>query len=91
MKKYIFKVKVIYIYTCDYKMTEMDERQEFLISMYNADIYNDLLDYMDYKNQSELLMNLNAGDISKFFSQFLTFKIPKEEEFIENDTDDEYI
>ena len=70
----------------------MDEKEEFLISMYNADIYNDLLDYMEYKNRSELLMNLNAGDISKFFSQFLTFNIPNEEEFIENYTDDdEYI
>ena len=26
-----------------------------------ADIYNELLDYMEYKKPSELLINLNAG------------------------------
>jgi hypothetical protein len=69
----------------------MNENEDFLISMCEADIYNDLLDYMEYKKHSELLMNLNAVKISDFFSQFITFKIPEDEEFIENYYDDEFM
>ena len=69
----------------------MNENTDFLISMCEADIYNDLMDYMEYKERSELLINLDAGKISDFFSQFITFKIPEDEEFIENDYDDEFM
>jgi len=69
----------------------MNENEDFLMSMREADIYNELLDYMEYKKTSELLINLNAGKISDFFSQFITFKIPEEEVFIENYYDDDFI
>ena len=69
----------------------MNENTDFLISMCEADIYNDLMDYMEYKERSELLINLNADKISDFFSQFITFKIPEEEVFIENYYDDDFM
>jgi len=68
----------------------MDENEDFLISMYQADVYDSLLDYMEYKKDSILLINLNANKISKFFDQFTTFKIPEVEDTIENDIDGDY-
>ena len=68
----------------------MDENEDFLISMYQADVYDSLLDYMEYKKYSILLINLNANKISKFFDQFTTFKITEVEDTIENDIDGDY-
>ena len=62
--------------------------EDFIISMHEADIYNDLLDFRDYTKDSELLINLDANKICNFFSQYITFKIPEEDTFIESD--DEY-
>lgn len=69
----------------------MNETDDFLISMYEADIYNDLLDYMEYKKDSELLINIDATKVADFFLQFISFKIPQRDDFIEDDTDYEYI
>ena len=63
---------------------------DFMIAMYEADIYHDMLDYMYYKKDSELLINLNATKICAFFSQYLTFKMPNDDQYIENDLNEEY-
>ena len=50
------------------------------IPFYEAEIYDNLFDYMDYKKDSYLLINLDAQKILDFFSQYLSFKIDEEED-----------